>query len=223
MRIPDEDDAGGLEREADTSAVAEAVDRIAHQLKNPLQAMTVNLEVLRLRAGRGEREETERVTGVVDENIRLLDRRVRMLIALARRSPEEPYRGLDLAEEVREAGAAFRLDDREDGLGLRFRVPEAGEGATHSVRAREGQLLALLLAVASAAAGGSGGDEPYLAVGGDEGGSWIEVGPGAPWGDAAEGEVIRRQARRSGADVVSPEEAAESRDAGPFRARFPRS
>lgn len=222
MRIPGEGHAESLAREAETSAVAEAVDRIAHQLKNPLQAMTVNLEVLRLRAGREEREETERVTGVVDQNIRLLDRRVRMLIALARRSPEEPFTGMDLAEAVREAGAAFRLDDREEGLGLELRVPDDEVEGSFSVRAREGQFLTLLLAVASAA-GGGGGDEPYLTVGRDDEGGWIEVGPGAPWGDAAEGEEIRRQARRSGGTVVSPGEGGERRGDDPLRVRFPRS
>lgn len=221
MRIPGEGDRESLARETETSAVAEAVDRVAHQLKNPLQAMTVNLEVLRLRADRRDREETERVTGVVDENIRTVDRRIRMLIALARRSPEEPLTGLDLAETVREAGTAFRLDEREDGLGLRLRVPD--DDGAFTVRAREGQLLALLLAVASGAAEGEGDDgAPYLTVGGDEEGAWIEVGPGVPWSAPGGERELRRQARRSGGIVVSPEEG-ESADPGPFRVRFPRA
>lgn len=223
MKLPGGEDPGGdLGAEAETSALAEAVDRMAHQLKNPLQAMTVSLEVIRMRAGKeGDPGEVARLAAVVDENIRLVDRRIRMLIALARRSPEEAATAVDLGEQVREAGAALRLDEREDGLGLQVRLPEGDEeGEDLTVRAREGGLLALILAGASCATV-SAGDEgpPYLAVGASEDGAWIEVGPRSCPEEGRE-ELVE-QARRAGGDV---EEGGEDGSvAGPVRFRFPRS
>lgn len=210
---------GALAAEAESSVLAEAVDRIAHQLKNPLQAMTVNLEVIRMRAGKGDREEAERLTGVVDQNIRLVDRRIRMLIALARRSPDEALTAIDLGELLREAGAAFRLDDREDGLGLRIRLQEAGGNGGLSIRGREGALLALVLGAASGVRRGSREEEsPYLAAGSGDEGPWIEVGPGTPWESRAQREELAGQARRAGGEVDSG-----GGDDGPFRVRFPRA
>ena len=222
LTVPGGDDPGTLGAEAGSSVLAEAVDRIAHQLKNPLQAMTVNLEVIRMRAGEADRDETERLTGVVDENIRRVDRRIRMLIALARRSPDEPLTGIDLAELLREAAAAFRLEEDEDGRGLRLRLPDAGEeggGESLSVRSRQGGLLALVLAAASGARHAArAGEEAYLAAGSDDGGPWIEVGPGAPWESRGQREELAAQARRAGGEVAG----AETGD-GPFRVRFSRA
>lgn len=224
MKIPDRPGEGSLGSERETSALAEAVDRIAHQLKNPLQAMTVNLEVIRLHARKGEADELERVAGVVDENIQLLDRRIRMLIALARRSPEEPATGLDLGQLVREAGGAFRLDEREDGSGLRLRVPgreAAGEGL--AVRAREGELLALILAAASRASEvGTAAEVPYLAVDPVESGARLEVGPGGPWRGQDERDEMLAQARRAGGEVSTTGDETGPGAGGPFRVRFPR-
>lgn len=221
MKVPGAGEPETLAAEAESSALAEAVDRMAHQLKNPLQAMTVNLEVIRLRAARAEdREELERLADVVDENIRLLDRRIRMLISLARRSPEEKPAALDLGEQVRQALDAFRLDEREDGLGLQVRLPgDDGEGPDLAVRAREGGLLALVLAGAACAAGAGGGEPPYLAVGASRGRAWIEFGPRAdcPGGDGRE-ELVE-QARRAGGEVGTAEEEPAGR---PLRVRFPR-
>ena len=219
LAVPGGEDPGSLGAEAESSVLAEAVDRIAHQLKNPLQAMTVNLEVIRMRAAEGDEEETERLTGVVDQNIRLVDRRIRMLIALARRSPEEPRTGVDLAEFLREAAAAFRLDEREDGQGLRLRLPDAdGEGDGPSVRAREGALLALVLAAASGARHAAReGNEPYLAAGSDEE-PWVEVGPRGPWESGEQRDELAEQARRAGGEVET-----DATGEGPFRVRFPRA
>lgn len=226
MRIPNGSEAGGLGSERETSALAEAVDRVAHQLKNPLQAMTVNLEVIRLRARKGDADAVDRAAGVVDENIRLVDRRIRMLIALARRSTDEAPGSVDLLELVREAGAAFRLDDREDGLGLRLELPDPGASEPElAVRAREGELLALILAGASGAAeAGSGGGSPYLSVEPEEGGVRLEIGPGGPWRDEAAREEMLAQARRAGGDVRAPDGGGgpEGDGPAPLRVRFPR-
>lgn len=219
LELPDDEDPRSLASESVTSPLAEAVDRMAHQLKNPLQAITVNLEVLRMKAGRGESaEEVDRLTGVVDENVRIVDRRVRMLVALARRSPTEPLTSVDLGEELREARDAFRLDEQEDGLGLEVRLP--GTGADLSARARHGGLLALILAGASCAAPGEDGERPYLAAGASGEGPWLEVGPrvGCP-GDGGRRELEAQGRRAGGAARGASGEAAGG---GPVRIRFPR-
>lgn len=220
MSVPDGGGREGPASGAESSVLAEAMDRIAHQLKNPLQAMTVNLEVIRIRAGEGDVDEVERLTRVVDENVRRVDRRIRMLVALARRSPDETPTDADLEELVREASAAFRLDDREDGPGLRVRAPDEGEGVGDAVvRVRPGELLALILSVASRATrADSGGEPPYLAVGADGAGGWIEVGPGDLWGDPGERRAIAERARRAGGEV----EATGRDGSGPVRVRFRR-
>lgn len=134
--------------------VAEGVDRMAHQLKNPLQAITVNLEVLRLMAtksvGPDELEEVERLAGVVNESVRTLVRRIDLLVALARRSErDEPARRVRLGRVVREAAGAFRLDEREHGHGLELELPPGEEDP--EVRVGVGWLAALLLRAVAAA------------------------------------------------------------------------
>lgn len=239
--LPSGEEPGRLSAEAEGSVLAEAVDRIAHQLKNPLQAMTVNLEVIRMRAGTDEPGEVRRLADVVDDNVRRVDRRIRMLIALARRSPDEPASAVDLGELLREADEAFRLGERRDGPGLRVRLPDDAAAGTGDLAAsaREGGLLALLLTVASRAAesrgdagdeGGEGGEGnggkeeggPYLAAGRDGDVAWIEIGPGAPWRGEAERDELAEGARLAGGELAGVEGDRPPRR-GPVRVLFPRA
>lgn len=122
--------------------LAEAVERMAHQIKNPLQAVAMNLEVIRTRARKEAPElwrELERFAGAVDQNVELLDRRLRLLLVLGRRSPDDRLRELDPASLARDFAAALRLD--EEPPGVRVEAEEGGLAA----RARPGHLLALLL------------------------------------------------------------------------------
>lgn len=219
---------GPLAAEAEGSILAEAVDRVAHQLKNPLQAMTVNLEVIRMRAEAADPGEIGRLADVVDDNIRRVDRRIRMLVALARRSPEESATSVDVGELLREAEEAFRLGEGRDGPGLRVRLPDgaaAGRGEL-AARAREGGLLALVVAAASRAAAArlsSGdGERPYLAAGRGEEGTWIEVGPGTPWGSTRERDQFVEQVRLAGGELAAGQDDPPS-SRGPVRVVFPRA
>lgn len=183
-RGPHEGEAGPSSAEPDDSLLAHGVDRIAHQLKNPLQALTVNLEVVRLRAGgTGAAGEIERLTRVMDENVRLLDRRIRLLLALARRSDQEPLKELDLVSFVEDTVAAFRLDEREEGRGVELRIPR---GEALPVRGRPGGLVALLIAL-SDVKGPDGAGPSYLRVGPtDEG---VELAAGGRGEGTSEGRL----------------------------------
>lgn len=132
--------------------VAQGVDRISHQLKNPLQTISVNLEVLRLRASRDvsaeEAGEIDRLAEVVERGVRTLDRRIGMLVDLARRSSDDGWRRVALGSYVREAAATFQLDERESGRGLQVEVPPSEEDG--EARIRPGWLVAALLEVVAA-------------------------------------------------------------------------
>lgn len=125
--------------------LGEAVERMAHQLKNPLQAVAVNLEVIR---GRVRRELPDLWEGLdrfgraVDDNVELLDRRLRLLLALGRRGPDDELREADPAELARDLAAALRLDEEPPGVEV---VDDDGEGGGLAARLRPGHLLALLL------------------------------------------------------------------------------
>lgn len=122
-----------------------AVERMAHQLKNPLQAVAVNLEVIRGRV-RGQAPELweglERFGRAVDDNVALLDRRVRLLLALGRRGPDDEHREVDPAELAGDLAAALRLDEEAPGIEM---VRSPGDDDGPAARVRPGHLLALLL------------------------------------------------------------------------------
>lgn len=144
-------DPSGGERRATREAgdgpdlLAAAVERMAHQLKNPLQAVAVNLEVIRGRV-RGQAPELweglERFGRAVDDNVSLLDRRFRLLLALGRRGPDDELRDVDPAALAVDLAAALRLDEEAPGIEV---VRSPGDDDGPAARLRPGHLLAFLL------------------------------------------------------------------------------
>jgi signal transduction histidine kinase len=115
---------------------------MAHQIKNPLQAVAMNLEVIRMRVRDEAPElwsEIERHGEAVDENVSVLDRRVRMLLRLGRRSPDEARESVDVARLIDDFAAALQLGEDPPTLAVRT------EGAQLAARARPGYVLALVL------------------------------------------------------------------------------
>lgn len=139
------DGPGGDRRERERDRVlAKAVERMAHQLKNPLQAVAMNLEVVRTRVRKEAPELWEaldRFAEAVDDNVHLLDRRLRLLLALGRRGPDEEMQEVDPAGLARDFASALRLDEEPPGVEV---VVESGADGL-AARARPGHLLALLL------------------------------------------------------------------------------
>lgn len=164
MSPTDDDRSGGRGR---SDLLAEAVDRIAHQIKNPLQAVAMNLEVIRMRVRDAAPElwsEIERYGEAVDENVSLLDRRVRLLLLLGRRSAGASPESVDVAGLVRDFSDALQLDDGPPAMSVRT------EGVLRAARARPGFVLALALDVWLAARGASAedGELPVTVAAGDE-------------------------------------------------------
>lgn len=137
-------DAAGGEDPDRPDLLAEAVDRMAHQLKNPLQAVAMNLEVIRMRVRDEAPElwsEIERHGEAVDENVSVLDRRIRLLLRLGRRSTDEARESVDVARLIDDFAAALQLGDEPPALAVRR------EGTQLAARARPGHVLALVLEV----------------------------------------------------------------------------
>lgn len=124
------------------AVLRDLVDRMAHQLKNPMQAVIVNLEVVRLHTGReGDRAaEVEPFARAVEESVRSLDRRLRLLIQVSRAADEEPASIAPL-EMVEDLVGALHLD--RDPRPVRL-APEMGDRRERTVRARPGHLVACL-------------------------------------------------------------------------------
>lgn len=182
--------------------LGEAVERMAHQLKNPLQAVAVNLEVIR---GRVRRELPDLWEGLdrfgraVDDNVELLDRRLRLLLALGRRGPDDEPREADPAALARDLAAALRLDEEAPGV----EVVDDGDGEGLAVRLRPGHLLALLLD-AWLAAGRAGAEhtpvETWRASGS------LGLAFPVPAGAAARRDRWAEEARAAGGDLELEEE-----------------
>lgn len=79
-------------------------DDIAHEIKNPLHSMVINLEVLRRRLGRapeGESRDPLRYLGVLEEELQRLTERTDLLLRLARPAREaERVTLTELVEEL---------------------------------------------------------------------------------------------------------------------------
>lgn len=182
-------EAGGAPRE---EPAARIVSEMAHQLKNPMQAIAMNLEVLRVRITREAPalwEELESYATAVERGVRELDRRLALVTALGRRRPEAEAESVSLGSTVAELVEALRYDRTLPAV----EVAREGEGV--EVRARTGYLVELvyrLLAAARARAG--------------EGGVTVAVGAGE------EGEVaLTVSLAGSGAGPVDEEEAGRWR------------
>ncbi len=70
--------------------VSRLADDLAHEIRNPLNAIVVNLEVLRRRVAAGANDKALELTGVIDEEIARLNQLVDQLVYLMRPPRSEP-------------------------------------------------------------------------------------------------------------------------------------
>jgi signal transduction histidine kinase len=94
-------------RENKLSLVERLADDLAHEIKNPLHSMVINLEVLRRRLARLENagnEELLRYAGVLGSELDRVNRRVDLLLRIARPDPLTDDLGTlaEIIEELRE-------------------------------------------------------------------------------------------------------------------------
>lgn len=189
--------------------VPELVARMAHQLRNPMQAISVNLEVVRakVRADAPELwEELERFASAADENVRLLDRRLGLLLAAGRRGPEETPRTVAPGRLLADLSAALRWDREAPAVRVEF-----GDGAEDAgVRAPEGALVALAFRAIEAARSAAGGEEIPVRVVSEADGTVIEVPLPAPENAGkADAEPWARLATEAGGRAVFEGEGAD--------------
>lgn len=166
--------------------VARLVSGMAHELRNPMQAIAINLEVVRNRVRRDAPElaaELERFAAAADENVRRLSRRLDLLVSAARGGPGEEWATVDLPRLVREVAAALGFDRRPPRVVVQAATDERG------VRARRGSVVLLLHPLLEVARDASPGREEVTAtvryegevaalevpVGEEEAGRWSEA------------------------------------------------
>lgn len=180
--------------------LAAAVERMAHQLKNPLQAVAINLEVIRGRV-RGQDPELweglARFGRAVDDNVALLDRRLRLLLTLGRRGPDDEPREVDPAELAGDLAVALRLDEEAPGIEV---VRSPGDEDGPAARLRPGHLLALLLDAWLAAAR-AGAERTPVEVRRSSGS--LELSFPVPRSAADRGDRWREMARAAGGTLES--------------------
>ncbi len=179
-------------------------DDLAHEIKNPLHSMVINLEVLKRRVSRvaGESEDLQRYFGVLSGELERVNRRIELLLRLSR-----PGRGAetttlrDLVEELMEL---ITLEARHREAAVDF---QPGDGAPRVFVPREPARQVILNLVLDAL--DSAGPGATLRIGLDEadgsarlmvesaGGEPAEVPPES----AARVAVARHLAERMGARV----------------------
>lgn len=162
-------------------------DNLAHEIKNPLHSMVINLEVLKRRIARCEGEDTAdmlRYTGVLAEEIARVNRHVEFLLRLAR--PAGDARALPLSELLEEMSGLIEIEGRQHHLSVEIaggdRFP--GEVRLPAEPARQLVLNLLLTAIDS----GAEGDSISVSAGGDREVAELVVrvpGGGRPNGNSA--------------------------------------
>lgn len=86
-------------------------DALAHEIKNPLHSMVINLEVLKRRLSRLEGgEEVQRYAGVLGEELDRVSRRIDLLLRLSR--PDRGSEETTLTELVEEVMELVQLEAR---------------------------------------------------------------------------------------------------------------
>ncbi len=169
-------------RENKLTLVERLADDLAHEIKNPLHSMVINLEVLRRRLTRlndGAGDDLLRYAGILDMELERINRRIDLLLRVVRpnRESDEPASLGDILEELKEL---LTLECEQHGVGLdtcfplpqsRVRLPRAS--------ARQVILGLVLKTLDSMDAGGT----LFLAIDGE--GESVRVGIAATGPDGA--------------------------------------
>ena len=104
-------------------------DDLAHEIKNPLHSMVINLEVLKRRLANPALEgagELLRYVGVLNAEIERVNRRIELLLRMTR--PERPGEPVTLNELLEELLELLQLEASRRDLKIRF------EPAPHAIR-----------------------------------------------------------------------------------------
>jgi signal transduction histidine kinase len=188
-------------------------DDLAHEIKNPLHSMVINLEVLKRRVARvaGESEDLARYFGVLSGELERVNRRIELLLRLSR-----PGRGAetttlrDLTEELMEL---IQLEARHREATVDF---QPGDGAPRVFVPREPARQVILNLVLDALDTSGPGATLRIVLDEAEGSARLAVrssggGPGEPVAEsAARLAVARHLAERMGGRVDGEGEGART-------------
>ena len=110
-------------------------DDLAHEIKNPLHSMVINLEVLKRRVARWGPEqqgEAERYIGVLGAELDRVTRRIELLLRLSR--PARKAEPVTLDELIHELMELIQLEARRQEVEVRFEpafIPAPARGTPY--------------------------------------------------------------------------------------------
>lgn len=136
-------------------------DDLAHEIKNPLHAMVINLEVLKRRVAAGQVESALERAAVLEQELRRVNDLVHRLLLLIRPS-REGVQLLDIDEVIGEIVPLLELQARVACVPFEY----SPVGAVMRVRVRRDVLAYALAGLAREALGAASADAP-LALFGD--------------------------------------------------------
>ena len=180
-------------------------DDLAHEIKNPLHSMVINLEVLKRRVGRVEapgQEDVLRYIGVLAGELERVNRRIELLLRLSRPGRgAEPTTLNELTEELMEL---IQLEARHHELTVDYRPASlAARVFVPREPARQVILNLVLEVIDRVGAGGT----LVLGIHEEDGRARVKVGDGdartaaAAWEEGARVAVARAVAERAGGRV----------------------
>jgi signal transduction histidine kinase len=189
-------------------------DDLAHEIKNPLHSMVINLEVLKRRVGRVDpagQEEVQRYLGVLTGELERVNRRIELLLRLSR-----PGRGAEtttLNELTEELMELIQLEARQRELEVDYR-PDARIARVFVARepTRQAILNLVLESIDRLRPGAT------LQIGIDERDGWSRIAVGGQGLTPAEAGGVRVAVARELAGAVGgrvEERAADDAGGGP--------
>jgi hypothetical protein len=113
------------------AAISRLSGGVAHEIKNPLNAILLRLDLLRERLGAPE-EELALEIGILSKEVLRLDRVVKTFLDFSR-PLEVRFQDLDLAEVAREVADLMAPQARHSGIEIEFRSPASGNSPAGTV------------------------------------------------------------------------------------------
>lgn len=117
----------GTIRENKLDLVERLADDLAHEIKNPLHSMVINLEVLRRRIARLDPQPTEdllRYASVLSSELERVNRRIDLLLRMVRPSRDSEDLA-SIAEVVEELRELLELESQRHGVQLNVEEPRS--------------------------------------------------------------------------------------------------
>ena len=185
-------------------------DDLAHEIKNPLHSMVINLEVLKRRVARADSpDEVQRYIGVLAGELERVNRRIELLLRLSRpgRGPESTTLN-ELTEELMEL---IQLEARHADAQVEY-LPEGAPARVFVPRepTRQAILNLVLEVIDHMERGGT----LRLAIAEREGRARLAVGDSATAVPAVQADPAARRVAAAGALAAAADGRVEVEDAG---------